>query len=42
MVEDQRIPVLIFEEGLVADAAVHRLAFELDALRFELLPSRSS
>src|SRR6476469_4008493 len=30
------VAVLVFEDGLVADAAVDRVADELDALRFEL------
>jgi hypothetical protein len=37
VVEDQRIAVGIAEVRLVADAAVHRLAFELDAAGLELL-----
>src|SRR5207247_931733 len=36
VMQDQRVPVLVLEERLVADAAVHRLAAELDALRLEL------
>jgi len=36
VVEDQGVAVLILEERLMADAAVHRLALELDAAGLEL------
>src|SRR5205823_14430229 len=35
MMQHQRVPVWVLENGHVADAAVHRLAEELDPLRLE-------
>src|SRR6266536_839162 len=36
MMKDQSVAVLVLEVGLVADAAVHRLALERNAVSFEL------